>query len=219
MPEPLTLIGVGGGIVGLVLHLARRYFDAAKEVFDAVCGVILLVISLPLMLVCAAIIKLSSPKGPVLFKQVRVGKDGKLFTMYKLRSMHMNAESSSGAVWAAKDDPRVIRGCKWMRRSHVDELPQLVNIIKGEMSLVGPRPERLEILEELEKAYPNVRNRLAVKPGITGLAQIRNGYDSSIDAFRGKLASDLEYIDQRKWSLEIRILFSTVTKFNDQLAR
>jgi len=218
MPEPLTLIGVGSGIIGLVLHLARRYFDAAKEVFDAVCAIILLVISLPLMLVCAAIIKLSSP-GPVLFKQVRVGKDGKLFTMYKLRSMHLNAETASGAVWASKDDPRVIRGCKWMRRSHVDELPQLVNIIKGEMSLVGPRPERLEILQELEKAYPNVRSRLAVKPGITGLAQIRNGYDSSIEAFRGKLASDLEYIDRRRWSLEFRILVSTVTRFNDQLAR
>ena len=217
MPEPLTLIGVGSGIIGLVLHLARRYFDAAKEVFDAVCAIILLVISLPLMLVCAAIIKLSSP-GPVLFKQVRVGKDGKLFTMYKMRSMHMNAEAS-GAVWASKDDPRVIRGCKWMRRSHVDELPQLWNVVKGEMSLVGPRPERLEILEELEKAYPNVRNRLAVRPGITGLAQIRNGYDSSIEAFRGKLASDLEYIDRRRWSLEFRILVSTVTKFNDQLAR
>jgi len=202
----------------LLLHLARRYFDAAKEVFDVFCGVILLVISLPLMLVCAAMIKLSS-RGPVLFKQVRVGKDGKLFTMYKLRSMHLNAETASGAVWASKNDPRVIRGCKWMRRSHVDELPQLVNIIKGEMSLVGPRPERLEILEELEKAYPNVRNRLAVKPGITGLAQIRNGYDSSIEAFRGKLASDLEYIDRRRWSLEFRILVTTVTRFNDQLAR
>ena len=204
--------------MGLILHLARRYFDVAKEVFDIFCAVVLLVISLPLMLACAAIIKLRSPAGPVLFKQVRVGKDGKLFTMYKLRSMHMNAEQA-GAVWASKDDPRVIRGCKWMRRSHVDELPQLVNVIKGEMSLVGPRPERLEILEELEKAYPNVRGRLAVKPGITGLAQIRNGYDSSIDAFRGKLASDLEYIDRRRWSLEFRILVSTVAKFNDQMAR
>jgi len=218
MPEPLTLIGVGGGMMGLMLHLSRRYFDIAKEVFDVFCGVVLLLISFPLMLACAAMIKLSSP-GPVLFKQVRVGRDGKLFTMYKLRSMHLNAESASGAVWASKDDPRVIRACKWMRRSHVDELPQLVNVIKGEMSLVGPRPERLEILEELEKSYPDVRRRLAVKPGITGLAQIRNGYDSSIEAFRGKLASDLEYIDRRRWSLEFRILVSTVARFNDQMAR
>ena len=217
MPEPLTLIGVGSGMMGLILHLSRRYFDVAKEVFDIFCGAICLVASLPLLLTCILIIKISSP-GPVFFKQVRVGKNGKLFTMYKLRTMYMNAETACGAVWASKDDPRVIGLCKWMRRSHMDELPQLINVIKGEMSLVGPRPERLEILEELEKAYPDVRKRLEVKPGITGLAQIRNGYDSSFEAFRNKLESDLEYIDRRRWSLEIKILVSTVTKLNDQAA-
>lgn len=218
MPEPLTLIGVGGGMMGLILHLSHRYFDVAKEVFDIFCGIILLILVLPVLAVCSLLIKVCSP-GPVLFKQVRVGKDGKLFTMYKLRTMHLGAETGTGAVWAAKDDPRVIGPCKWMRRSHVDELPQLLNVIKGEMSLVGPRPERLEILQELEKAYPDIRKRLAVKPGITGLAQIRNGYDSSVEAFRNKLASDLEYIDRRRWSLELRILVSTVSRLNDQMAR
>ena len=105
-----------------------------------------------------------------------------------------------------------------MRRSHVDELPQLINVIKGEMSLIGPRPERPEILDELEEVYPDIRKRLAVKPGITGLAQIRNGYDTTVEAFRHKLESDLEYIDNRKWGNEIRILFATVAKLNDKSA-
>jgi lipopolysaccharide/colanic/teichoic acid biosynthesis glycosyltransferase len=105
-----------------------------------------------------------------------------------------------------------------MRRSHVDELPQLLNVIKGDMSLVGPRPERPEILAKLADAYPEVNRRLAVRPGITGLAQIRNGYDTSIDAFRRKLEADLEYIDRRNWSLELAILAKTVLKLNDKAA-
>lgn len=217
MPEPATLLAVGGGILGLGTHLARRYFEVAKEVLDVVLGVIALVLFLPILLVCAAIIKLHS-KGPVFFKQVRAGKDNKLFVMYKLRSMYVDAEEASGAVWATKNDSRVIKGCRWMRLSHADELPQLINVIKGEMSLVGPRPERPEILDELEKVYPHVRKRLSVRPGITGLAQVRSGYDTSVDAFRKKLESDLEYIEKRRWSLELKILGSTVTKVIDSTA-
>jgi lipopolysaccharide/colanic/teichoic acid biosynthesis glycosyltransferase len=105
-----------------------------------------------------------------------------------------------------------------MRGSHVDELPQLINVIKGQMSLVGPRPERQEILTELEKTYPDIRKRLAVRPGITGLAQVRNGYDTTVEAFRAKLEADLEYIERRNWSMELRIMAATMGKFRDRAA-
>lgn len=215
MPEPLTLVAVGGGIAAIVIRLARRYFELAKETVDIVLGTIALILALPLLIVTAAIIKLSS-KGPVVFTQLRVGQDGKLFKMYKLRTMYTDAELDSGAVWAQQNDPRIIPVCRWMRRSHVDELPQIINVIKGDMSLVGPRPERPEILDELEKLYPQIRKRLAVRPGITGLAQVRNGYDTTVDAFRRKLEADLEYIDQRKWATELRIMAATFGKFNDK---
>jgi len=218
MPEPVTIIGVGAGLCGLMTQLARRYFSLAKEVVDIVVGFVALVLALPLLAVCAVIIKLSS-KGPVTFTQSRVGKDGKLFKMHKLRTMYTDAESACGPVWAKDNDPRVVPACRWMRRSHVDELPQLINVVRGDMSLVGPRPERPEILAELEKTYPEVRRRLAVRPGITGLAQVRNGYDTSIEAFRHKLKADLEYIERSNWSTEIRILASTLGKFNDKASR
>jgi hypothetical protein len=104
-----------------------------------------------------------------------VGKGGKIFNMYKLRTMRADAETGTGAVWATKDDPRIIPGCRWMRHSHVDELPQLINVIKGDMSLVGPRPERPEILVELEKVYPHVRERLAVRPESPGWRRCETG--------------------------------------------
>lgn len=217
MPEPITLIAVGGGIAALTTHLARRYFEMAKEVVDVILGAVALILSLPILAVCAVIIKVSS-KGPVFYTQVRLGKDAKPFLMYKMRTMRVDAESNAKAVWANDNDPRVIRWCRWMRRSHMDELPQIVNVIKGEMSLVGPRPERPEILVELEKVYPDVRQRLAVRPGITGLAQVRNGYDTSFNAFRHKLEADLEYIEHRKWSKELRIMAATITKLNDKEA-
>jgi lipopolysaccharide/colanic/teichoic acid biosynthesis glycosyltransferase len=218
MPEPVTLLAVGSGITGLGAHLARRYFETAKEVVDIVLGFIALVISLPFLAVCALIIKLSG-RGPVLYAQVRVGKGGRAFRMYKLRTMYLDAESRTGAVWAKDKDPRVMSACRWMRRSHVDELPQLINVVVGDMSLVGPRPERPEILAELEKVYPDIRKRLTVRPGITGLAQVRRGYDTTIEAVRQKLEADLHYIASRKWSTELRIMAATLAKLNDREAR
>ena len=218
MPEPITFIGVVGGIVALVTGLAQRYFHAAKEIMDIVLGLLFLLMSVPILLVCGLMVKFTSA-GPVFFSQVRVGRNGKLFRMYKLRTMWTDAEAQTGAVWAADNDPRVIPACRWMRRSHMDELPQLLNVIRGEMSLVGPRPERPEILEELEKTYPDIRKRLVVKPGITGLAQVRHGYDKGADTFRHKLATDLEYISNSKWSIEFAILARTVTKLNDKQSR
>jgi lipopolysaccharide/colanic/teichoic acid biosynthesis glycosyltransferase len=217
MPEPVTIVGVGLGFVALTSHLARRYFETAKEVADIVFGFVALVLCFPVLAMCALVIRLSSG-GPVLYRQQRVGKDGRLFMMYKFRTMYTDAELATGAVWAARGDSRVVPACRWMRRSHVDELPQLINVIKGQMSLVGPRPERHEILVELEKTYPDVRKRLAVRPGITGLAQVRNGYDTTVEAFRAKLEADLEYIERRNWSMEFRIMAATVGKFHDRAA-
>jgi len=188
-----------------------------KEVVDLIMGLALLLAVSPILLLCGVLIKLSS-RGPVFYVQNRVGKDGVVFSMYKLRTMRADAEVGTGAVWAARSDPRIIPACRWMRRSHVDELPQLRNVIMGDMSLVGPRPERPEILGELEKTYPDVSRRLAVRPGITGLAQVRNGYDTSVDNFRHKLQGDLEYISKRRWRQEVRILMATVFKLWDKQA-
>ena len=174
----------------------------------------MLVVSLPALAACAIIIKLSG-QGPVFYTQRRVGQHGQLFEMYKLRTMYADAESATGAVWAADDDPRIMPACRWMRHCHADELPQLLNVVKGEMSLVGPRPERPEIMAELEEFYPNIKKRLAVRPGITGLAQVRNGYDTTVDAFRHKLQADLEYIERRKWVAEFKIMAATLGKLHD----
>lgn len=217
MPEPITVMGFGGGVLGLAAHLARRNFELAKEVMDILAGAMFLILAAPVIVVCVALIKLTS-KGPAFYTQMRVGKNGKLFRIYKLRTMYCGAEGGGGAMWARRGDNRVIPVCRWMRRSHVDELPQLVNVIKGEMSLVGPRPERPEIMAQLKQHYPEVEKRLTVRPGITGLAQVRCGYDTDIDKFRNKLMADLEYIDNRRWSMELSILVRTFPKFNDKTA-
>lgn len=218
MPEPITLLGFAGGVAAVTGHLARRNFDIAKELVDILLGAVALVFTLPIWVVCAVLIK-SSSRGQVLFTQVRVGKNGKPFRMYKFRTMRVCAENDTGAVWALENDPRIIGVCRWMRRSHADELPQLINVLKGDMSLVGPRPERPEIMEQLQMRYPDLHKRLAVMPGITGLAQVRNGYDTSVEQFRHKLESDLEYIAKRKWRNELRIMAATLTKVCDKGAR
>jgi len=192
-------------------HSVQRWFEPSKRFVDVVLGAIALVVSLPLLAICAVVIKLSS-RGPVIYTQTRVGKDGVRFKMYKLRTMYADAESVIGPVWSSHDDPRVVPSCRWMRRIHVDELPQLVNVLKGEMSLVGPRPERPEMMAILEVVYPDFRKRLVVRPGITGLAQVRNGYDGSVEGARRKLRADLEYIARRTWSMELWILAGTIAK-------
>lgn len=219
MPEPMTVLTVGAGGGGLVLELGRRHFRIFKDILDVVGGTILLVMFLPLMLLTALVVKVCDPAGPVLFQQVRVGLNGQLYTVYKLRTMYVDAEAHGKAMWAGKDDPRIIPWCKWMRRSHVDELWQLFNIIRGEMSLVGPRPERPELFESLTRELPRFEDRLAVKPGLTGLAQIKNGYDTDIDSVRRKLEYDLHYIDNMGLAMEFKLLFMTLSKFFDRGSR
>jgi lipopolysaccharide/colanic/teichoic acid biosynthesis glycosyltransferase len=218
VPEPLTMVGLAAGVGTIGIHLARRFFGVAKEISDVVFGFVALVLSLPLFVVCAATVKLSG-KGPVFFLQPRVGCGGREFMMIKFRTMFTNRTAGRDAVWTEDNDSRIVPACRWMRRTHVDELPQLINVIKGEMSLVGPRPERPEIVSELEKVCPEFTKRHMVRPGITGLAQIKNGYASSVDDAIRKLRLDLEYIEQQRWSTELRILAGTVPKlFGDDKA-
>jgi exopolysaccharide biosynthesis polyprenyl glycosylphosphotransferase len=163
----------------------------------------------PIMAIVAALVKLTSP-GPVLYRQVRVGMDGALFTVYKFRSMYANAEARTGAVWAAKDDPRITPLGKWLRLLRLDELPQLFNVLKGEMSIVGPRPERPEFVQSLSEKIPFYRQRHAVKPGITGWAQINHKYADTIEDSITKLEYDLYYIKNISPSLDAYIIFHTL---------
>lgn len=219
MPEPITVMMVGAGSSGILLELARRQFRIFKELLDLVGGAVAAMAFAPVMLICAILIKVSDPAGPVLFRQVRVGLNGRLFTIYKLRTMYVDAEAHGKAQWAGQDDPRVIPACRWMRGSHVDELPQLVNILKGEMSLVGPRPERPELFEQLSAQVPDFPKRLEVKPGLTGMAQIYNGYDTDVASVRRKLAYDLQYIEQMGLLMELKLLLATFSRFRDPAAR
>ncbi len=203
---------------GLTTWLSLRDIRPLKEVFDRVAGAITLVLLSPVMLACAVIIKCSD-RGPVFFTQQRVGKYRKEFTVYKLRTMRLDAETQTGEVWASEKDPRILRACRWMRTAHIDELPQLLNVIKGEMSLVGPRPERAEIVVRLEEMYPDIAGRILVKPGITGLAQVRNGYDTTPEHFRHKLNADMEYIENASFIMDMRIILATLPKFYDRQAK
>jgi len=167
-----------------------------------------LVLAAPLMLFIAILLKLTS-RGPVFYRQQRIGKNGVPFTLYKFRSMIQHAESKSGAVWAAKDDPRITPVGKWLRALRVDELPQLFNVLKGDMSIVGPRPERPEFVCELEKRIPFYKQRHCIKPGITGWAQINHEYGDTMEDAIVKLEYDLYYIKNLSLTLDALIMFHT----------
>jgi lipopolysaccharide/colanic/teichoic acid biosynthesis glycosyltransferase len=164
------------------------------------------------MLVCAVLIKLTS-RGPVLYVQERVGLGGRIFRMYKLRTMRNGAENETGPVWANGDeDTRVTPIGRFLRRSHLDEVPQLINVLKGDMSLVGPRPERPHFVSQFEGAIPDYGDRLKVKPGITGLAQLRVGYDRSVFDVRRKVLWDRTYIRRMCWWVDFLIVAGTLSR-------
>jgi lipopolysaccharide/colanic/teichoic acid biosynthesis glycosyltransferase len=192
-------------------------YEVVKRGLDLVGSAAGLVAAAPVLAGCAAWIKCVDG-GPVLYRQWRVGHGGVLFRIYKLRTMRSNAERPGTAQFAASRDPRVMPGCAWMRRSHVDELPQLWNILKGDMSLVGPRPERPEIYEELRATLPKVERRLEGRPGLTGLAQIRHGYTNDLAGARRKLAYDLRYLRRRSLLTELSLVLRTIPKVWDQAA-
>jgi lipopolysaccharide/colanic/teichoic acid biosynthesis glycosyltransferase len=186
----------------------RPLYDAAKEVADFILAAGLLVLAAPVMLLSALAVKLTSP-GPVLYSQVRVGKNGRPFTLRKIRTMHRDCEKASGACWSTPGDPRVTPVGAFLRRTHLDELPQLWNVLTGHMSLVGPRPERPEFVPALAQQIPHYRDRLAVRPGVTGLAQVQLPADTDLDSVRRKLAYDLYYIRHRGFWLDLRLVVCT----------
>jgi len=180
----------------------------AKRTLDLIVALPALVLLMPFFFLLSLAICVDSP-GPPLYSQVRLGRKLRPFRIYKFRTMADCAEQWTGPVWAASDDPRVTNLGRLLRRWHLDELPQLVNVIRGEMSLVGPRPERPTIARELECQVRGYLRRNSVLPGITGLAQIRSGYDSSVHTVRRKLRYDLIYIRRRCLLLDLAILFAT----------
>lgn len=194
-----------------------KAFRLFKRALDIVVASAVLVLTAPLLLACIVWIR-HCDGGPAIYRQWRVGRGGWLFVIYKLRTMRIDAESNGRARLASSGDPRVLPGCSWMRKSHVDELPQLWNILRGQMSLVGPRPERPEILEELRGSIPRIDLRLADRPGLTGLAQVRNGYANDLAGARRKLALDLRYLRSRGILPEIKLLLATVPKIWDRSA-
>ncbi len=184
--------------------------DWLKRVLDVVVALVGLVLVAPLFLVIAVAIKLDS-RGSIFYRQERVGQGGRVFMIHKFRTMHQESEVATGPVWAKRGDSRVSRIGAYLRRFHLDELPQLVNVLWGEMSLVGPRPERPAIVGQLAMVVDHYEHRLAVKPGITGLAQTRYRYDQTIADVRRKIRYDLLYIRNMCLGLDLRILLRTVT--------
>lgn len=214
-------------------HIGDAWWRLA---LDGTLAAILFLLLLPLLIVISLAIKIESPRGPVFYRQVRVGlnrrghaakersitvaasgerrerhAEGKPFRIWKFRTMVPDAEAHTGPVWAAQDDPRVTRVGRILRRARLDELPQLVNVIRGEMRLVGPRPERPYFVEKLATGVPEYRRRLTVPPGITGLAQVERAYDEDLDDVRTKLRYDLFYIENRRALLDLKILMKTLS--------
>lgn len=182
------------------------FYSIYKRILDIASSLCGLIIGIPLVIIFGIAIKLED-RGPVFYKQERLGKDQKQFFVYKLRSMRTDAEKIGGAQWAEKDDPRITKVGKFIRKTRIDEIPQLVNILFGDMSLIGPRPERPELTYKFNKDIPGFVNRLVVKPGLTGWAQVNGGYDISPAE---KLKWDIDYIKNRSIMLDLKIIFKTV---------
>jgi exopolysaccharide biosynthesis polyprenyl glycosylphosphotransferase len=193
---------IEGGQTSLFYRLIVRLMDL---MFALLAGVVLVVLG-PLI---ALLIKLDSP-GPVFYRQVRSGRGGVPFELVKFRSMRADAEATTGARWATEDDPRITRVGRWLRRTRLDELPQVLNILHGDIHLIGPRPERPEFIAQLEREIPFYRARLAVRPGLTGWAQVKYRYGSTVEDARIKLEYDLYYIKYRSLGLDLQILMQTI---------
>lgn len=188
--------------------LHKEYMRKFKRLMDIAASALVLIVTAPLIGLTALAIRLESP-GPVLYTQERVGKGQQKFTIYKFRSMRHNAEAT-GIRWASENDPRVTRVGKWLRLTHIDEIPQVWNIFKGDMSFVGPRPERPEFVEMLEREVPYYLVRHSVQPGLTGWAQINYQYGDSVEDAMRKLEYDLYYIKNMSLILDLKIILRTI---------
>lgn len=181
------------------------WYDIYQRVFDVLLSTIGIMMSIPFIVIFGIAVKLDSP-GPVFYTQERVGKGGRRFKVIKLRSMIRDAEKN-GAQWAEKDDPRVTRVGRFIRKTRIDELPQFINVLRGDMSIIGPRPERPEFVIEFNEHIPGFIERLCVRPGLTGWAQVNGGYEITPEE---KLALDLYYIENRNPKLDLLILVKTL---------
>ena len=186
-------------------------YHSYKRWFDTFAAIVMLIPGIPIILTLMLLVKLTS-KGPAVYSQVRVGKEGKLFTMYKIRTMRTDAEEKTGAVWAVKKDPRTTFVGRILRKLHLDELPQLFNVLRGNMALVGPRPERPEFVEILDKKIKGYSLRLLVLPGVTGYAQLNLPADRELSDVRRKLALDSEYIETASFWFDSRLILGTVCR-------
>lgn len=189
------------------LLLPSAYFHR-KAIFDRTLAALLLIPGLPIIGLLVLLVRLNS-RGPGIYRQVRTGQHGRKFMMYKIRTMNHDAEAASGPVWTQARDPRITLVGRVLRKLHLDELPQLLNVLRGEMSMVGPRPERPEFVQVLAKAIPGYRSRLVVPPGVTGLAQLNLPPDSDLTSVRRKLVLDREYIERAGPLLDLRVFSCT----------
>ena len=180
-----------------------------RRSLDILVSAGVLLLALPVMLLAAVAIKLDSP-GPVFYRQERVGRGGRGFMLLKFRSMVVDAEQAGAPQWATQRDPRVTRIGRFMRLTRIDELPQVLNVLRGDMAFVGPRPERPAFVETLGRVIPHFHDRAQVKPGITGWAQVNYPYGASVEDSRMKLAYDLYYVKRRSLFLDLLILIATV---------
>jgi len=183
-------------------------YDTCKAAAELLLAIVMSIVAAPIILLAAIAVKLNS-KGPIFYSQTRLGKNGRPYTIYKLRSMLHNCEKQSGPCWSTAGDPRITRVGHFLRRSHLDELPQLWNVLRGDMGLVGPRPERPEFVPRLAEVFPLYRSRLLVRPGVTGLAQVLLPPDTDLASVRRKLAYDLYYVQRTNPWLDFRLFLAT----------
>ncbi len=203
---------VVSGMVTGVLPVRSTYkvpYDLVKVVLELGVATVLLVLASPIMLLCLIAVRLGS-KGSPLYSQKRLGSCGRIITIYKIRTMYEDCERNFGPMWSGPGDPRVTPLGRILRATHLDELPQLINVVRGEMSLIGPRPERPEIVAQLERCFPAYRDRLLVRPGLSGLAQVLQGPDTSLHGVQTKLRYDIYYLDNHGFRLDLRIGLATL---------
>ncbi|HEY7087660.1 MAG TPA: sugar transferase [Tepidisphaeraceae bacterium] len=190
----------------------RAWYLPVKSAVEWLLGLSVFVMAAPVIVVLALLVKATS-RGPAFYSQTRLGRNGRLYRIYKLRTMMHNCEAATGAVWALKNDPRITAIGKILRDTHLDELPQLLNILQGHMGLIGPRPERPELVPALAREIPHYRQRLQVKPGVTGLAQMLLPADSDLFSVRRKVVHDLHYIRHVSPLMDVRIALCTACYF------
>lgn len=199
----------GVPLIDVMPELMPEWEKKLKRLMDILLSIILIIITFPITLLTSIAIKLES-NGPVFYRQERMGMNGKIFRIVKFRTMIADAEKHTGPIWSTKDDPRITKVGKLIRKIRVDEIPQVYNVLKGDMSFVGPRPERPFFVEKLSHEIPLYKRRLKVRPGITGWAQVKHKYDETIEDVKVKLRYDLFYIENISLRMDFKILFRTV---------